>query len=172
LAHENGLTKTIDPLAGSYYVESLTDEIEKRTSEYLEKIDRMGGMLKAIENGFVFQEIQESSVRFQREVDSGEKIIVGRNKFTIPEEEDFEEQDIFETDLRVEQMQKEKLAKVKAERNGEDVASALSELGRAIDRAENLMPFIIEAVKQYVTLGEICQVMRDKWGEFKPTTYI
>jgi methylmalonyl-CoA mutase N-terminal domain/subunit len=172
LAYENGLTKTIDPLAGSYYVESLTDEIEKRASEYLEKIDRMGGMLKAIENGFVFQEIQESSVQFQREVDSGEKVIVGLNKFTIPEEEDFEEQDIFEADPGVEKLQKEKLTKVKTERNGEDVKSALSELGKAIDREENLMPCIIEAVKHYVSLGEICQVMRDKWGEFKPTTYI
>jgi methylmalonyl-CoA mutase N-terminal domain/subunit len=172
LAHESGLTRTIDPLAGSYYVESLTDEIEKRTSEYLEKIDRMGGMLKAIENGFVFKEIQESSVQFQKEVDSGEKVIVGLNKFTIPEEDDFEEQDIFETDSRVEKLQREKLAKVKAERNGENVKSALGELGKAIDSDENLMPFIIEAVKHYVTLGEICQVMRDKWGEFKPTTYI
>jgi methylmalonyl-CoA mutase N-terminal domain/subunit len=172
LAHESGLTKTIDPLAGSYYVESLTDEIEKRASEYLEKIDRMGGMLKAIENGFVFQEIQESSVQYQKEVDSGEKVIVGLNKFTIPEEEDFEEQDIFETDSRVEKLQKEKLAKVMAERNGEDVKSALNELEKAIDREENLMPFIIKAVKRYVTLGEVCQVMRNKWGEFKPTTYI
>ena len=97
---------------------------------------------------------------------------MGLNKFTIPEEEDFEEQDIFETDSRVEKLQKEKLAKVMAERNGEDVKSALNELEKAIDREENLMPSIIKAVKRYVTLGEICQVMRDKWGEFKPTTYI
>jgi len=172
LAYENGLTKTIDPLAGSYYVERLTNEIENRASEYLNKIDQMGGMLKAIENGFVFQEIQESSVQFQREVDNGEKVFVGLNRFTIPEEEDFEEQDIFETDPAVERLQREKLAKVKAERNREAVQSALHRLEEAIDGEENLMPVIIGAVKQYVTVGEICQVMRNKWGEFSPTTYV
>jgi len=172
LAYENGLTKTIDPLAGSYYVESLTGEIEKRAAAYLDKIDRMGGMLKAIENGFIFQEIQESSVQFQKEVDRGEKVFVGLNRFTIPEQEDFEEQDIFETDPAVERLQKEKLAEVKAGRNPEAVRSALIELSKAVDREENLMPVIIEAVKRYVTVGEICQVMRDKWGEFSPTTYV
>ena len=105
-------------------------------------------------------------------MDSGEKVIVGLNKFTIPEEEEFEEQDIFEADPGVETLQKEKLTKVKAERNGEDVKLALSKLEKAIDSTENLMPCIIEAVKHYVSLGEICQVMRDKWGEFKPTTYV
>jgi len=172
LAYENGLTKTIDPLAGSYYVETLTNEIEKRCSEYLHKIDKMGGMLKAIEKGFVFQEIQESSVQFQREIDSGEKVFVGLNRFAVPEEEDFEEQDIFETDPTVELVQKEKLVRVKAERNDEAVRSTLRELIMAIDREENLMPVIIKAVKAYVSVGEICQVMRNKWGEFKPTTYV
>jgi methylmalonyl-CoA mutase N-terminal domain/subunit len=172
LAYENGLTSTIDPLAGSYYVESLTDEVEKRVAEYLKKIDEMGGMLRAIENGFVFQEIQESSVRFQRQVDNGEKIIVGLNKFNIPEDEEVEEQDIFETDPEVEKLQKQKLADIKAARYTKAVEEALKALEKAIDSEENLMPAIIEAVKQYVTIGEICQVMRDKWGEFQPTTYI
>jgi methylmalonyl-CoA mutase N-terminal domain/subunit len=172
LGYESGLTKTIDPLAGSYYVEALTDEIEKRASEVLKKIDHMGGMLKAIENGFVFREIQESSVEFQRQVDSGEKVIVGLNKFVMPEEEDLEEQDIFESDPKVESIQKEKLTQVKSKRNDKEVRLALRELDDAIDRDENLMPHIIDAVKRYVTLGEICQVMRGKWGEFEPTTYI
>ncbi len=172
LAYENGLTKTIDPLAGSYYVEALTSEIERRASEYLDKIDQMGGMLKAIENGFVFQEIQESSVQFQREIDSGEKVFVGLNRFTIPEEADFEEQDIFETDPTVERLQRQKLARVKADRNAEAVQTALRDLEKAIDREENLMPVIIEAVQQYVSVGEICQVMRNKWGEFSPTRYV
>jgi methylmalonyl-CoA mutase N-terminal domain/subunit len=172
LGYESGLTKTIDPLAGSYYVEALTDEIEKRASEVLKKIDHMGGMLKAIENGFVFREIQESSVEFQRQVDSGEKVIVGLNKFVMPEEEDLEEQDIFESDPKVESIQKEKLTQVKSKRNDKEVRLALRELDDAIDRDENLMPHIIDAVKRYVTLGEICQVMREKWGEFEPTTYI
>lgn len=172
LAHESGLCNTIDPLAGSYYVETLTDEIEKRTSEYLKKIDEMGGMLKAIENGFVFREIQESSVEFQRKVDSGEKVIVGLNKFVMPDEEDVEEQDIFEYDQRIEKVQQEKLAQVKAKRDTEQVNQALRELGNAIDQDENLMPYIIAAVQCYASLGEICGVMREKWGEYSPPIYI
>lgn len=172
LAHESGLCNTIDPLAGSYYVETLTDEIEKRTSEYLKKIDEMGGMLKAIENGFVFREIQESSVEFQRKVDSGEKVIVGLNKFVMPDEEDVEEQDIFEYDQRIEKVQQEKLAQVKAKRDTEQVNQALRELGNAIDQDENLMPCIIAAVQCYASLGEICGVMREKWGEYSPPIYI
>ena len=172
LGHESGLCNTIDPLAGSYYVEALTDEIEKRTQEYMKKIDDMGGMLKAIETGFVFREIQESSMRFQRQVDSGEKIIVGLNKFTMPEEEDFEEQDIFESDPKVEKVQREKLAQVKGKRDKKEVLRALGELGEAIEKDENLMPFIIEAVRCYASLGEICGIMREKWGEFQPPTYI
>ena len=172
LAHESGLCNTIDPLAGSYYVEALTDEIEKRTSEYLKKIDEMGGMLKAIENGFVFREIQESSVEFQRKVDSGEKVIVGLNKFVMPEEEDVEQQDIFEYDQRIEKVQQEKLAQVKAKRDTEQVNQALRELGNAIDQDENLMPCIIAAVQCYASLGEICGVMREKWGEYSPPIYI
>jgi methylmalonyl-CoA mutase, N-terminal domain len=172
LAHESGLCNTVDPLAGSYYVEALTDEIEKRTSEYLKKIDEMGGMLNAIENGFVFREIQESSVEFQRKVDSGEKVIVGLNKFVMPDEEDVEEQDIFEYDQRIEKVQQEKLAQVKAKRDTEQVNQALRELGNAIDQDENLMPYIIAAVQCYASLGEICGVMREKWGEYSPPIYI
>jgi methylmalonyl-CoA mutase N-terminal domain/subunit len=172
LAYESGLCNTIDPLAGSYYVESLTNEIEKRASETLKKIDDMGGMLAAIENGFVFREIQESSVKSQKQIESGEKVIVGLNKFVMPEEESFKEQDIFEADEKVEEIQKEKLASVKAKRNGEDVRKSLGRLESAIDRDENLMPHVIEAVKSYATVGEICGVMRKKWGEFKASTYI
>jgi len=172
LAHESGLCNTIDPLAGSYYVETLTDEIEKRTSEYLNKIDEMGGMLKAIENGFVFREIQESSVEFQRKVDSGEKVIVGLNKFVMPDEEDVEQQDIFEYDQRIEKIQQEKLVQVKAKRDTEQVNQALRELGNAIDQDGNVMPYIIEAVQCYASLGEICGVMRQKWGEYSPPIYI
>lgn len=172
LAYECGLCDTIDPLAGSYYIEHLTDEIEKRAAEYLEKIDAMGGILAAIENGFVYREIQESSVALQRRIDTGEKTIVGLNKFTMEEEEGFEEKDIFECDPQVETVQKEKLAAVKAKRNGEEARRALTKLAEAIDRKENLMPSIIHAVKQYATLGEICGIMREKWGEFRSPTYI
>jgi len=172
LAHECGLCDTIDPLAGSYYVEHLTDEIERQASEYLKKIDDMGGILAAIQNGFVYKEIQRSSVELQRRIDSGEKTIVGLNKFTMEDEEGFEEKDIFEFDPHAEILQKEKLASVKARRNGEEVTHALRSLAEAIDRNENLMPTIIHAVKQYASLGEICGVMREKWGEFRSPTYI
>jgi methylmalonyl-CoA mutase N-terminal domain/subunit len=172
LAYECGLTNTIDPLAGSYYVESLTTEIEKRASEYLEKLDGMGGMLGAIENGFVYKEIQESSVKFQERVDRGERVIVGLNKYAMPEEEDLGEEDIFEVDARVEPAQIGKLSAVKAERTEVKVKDALKTLERAIDQNENLMPKIIEAVKSYATIGEICGLMRKKWGEFRAPTYV
>jgi len=172
LAHECGLCNTIDPLAGSYCVESLTSEIEKRTWEYLKKIDDMGGMLGAIDNGFVYKEIQESSVRFQKRVDSGDRVIVGLNKYIMPEEEDLEQQDIFEVDARVEVTQKQKLDAVKAKRKDEDVRRSLDELEKAVEGGENLMPSIIEAVRCYATIGEICGIMRGKWGEFRAPTYV
>ncbi len=171
LAHESGLCNTIDPLGGSYYVESLTSEIEKRASELLDRIDGMGGMLGAIENGFVFREIQESSVRFQERVDSGERVIVGLNKFAMADEKAMDDQDIFEVDAGVEVSQKNKVAELKAHRNADQVKKSLEALALGIDNNENLMPCIITAVKSYATIGEICGVMRSRWGEFKaPTT--
>ena len=172
LAHECGLANTIDPLAGSYFVESLTNEIEKQAAALLQKIDAMGGMLGAIENGYVFKEIQASSVQFQKRVDSGERIIVGLNKYGKPGENDLEDQKIFEIDDRVESSQKQKLAGVRADRNADDVQKQLAGLAKAIDKNENLMPHIIEAVKSYATIGEICGIMRKKWGEFQAATYI
>ena len=172
LAHECGLANTIDPLAGSYFVESLTNEIEKQAAALLQKIDAMGGMLGAIENGYVFKEIQASSVQFQKRVDSGERIIVGLNKYGKPGENDLEDQKIFEIDDRVESSQKQKLAGIRADRNADDVQKQLAGLAKAIDKNENLMPHIIEAVKSYVTIGEICGIMRKKWGEFQAATYI
>jgi methylmalonyl-CoA mutase N-terminal domain/subunit len=153
-------------------VETLTTEIENRTSDYLKKIDEMGGMLAAIENGFVFKEIQESSVRFQKRVDGGDRVIVGLNKFEIAEENEFEEQDIFQVDESVEDIQKQKLAELKENRKTEQVQKHLVKLEKAIDKEENLMPYIIEAVKAYATIGEICGIMREKWGEFQASTYI
>ena len=172
LAHECGLGNTIDPLAGSYYLESLTNEIEKRTLEYLQKIDAMGGMLKAIENGFVFKEIQESSVKFQKRVDTGERVIVGLNKYSMPSDSELEDPEIFEIDASVEGTQKQKTAEIKTNRNVDDVRKRLADLELGIDKGENLMPHIIEAVKSYATIGEICGVMRKKWGEFQASTYI
>ncbi len=157
LAHESGLCNTIDPLAGSYYVEALTDEIEKRTSEYLNKIDEMGGMLKAIENGFVFREIQESSVEFQRKVDSGEKVIVGLNKFVMPEEEDVEQQDIFEYDQRIEKIQQEKLAQVKAKRDAKQVTAGFAEV-RSRHRSKR---------KSDAVYRRCCPVLRQSWRNMR-----
>ena len=172
LAYESGLTGTIDPLGGSYYVEALTDEVEKRALEYLGKIDELGGMLKAIESGYIQREIQESSFRFQNEVFTGEKVIVGLNKFAEAGEQE-EEFDFFELDPGVEDRQKAKLARVKAERSDAKVQEALMGLELAIGNPrQNLIPFILEAVKSYATVGEICAAMRNAWGEFKAPVYI
>lgn len=169
LAHESGLCNTIDPLAGSYYVESLTREIEERATKYLQEIEERGGMLNAIENGYIAQEIQKSSVKLQAEIDCGEKIIVGQNKF-VEEQEESLEQDFFEIDPKLEERQKIKLAQIKAKRDSAAVQTALADLKNAIEHEENLMPGLIEAVKCYATIGEICTVMRSKWGEFQAST--
>ena len=170
LAHESGLCSTIDPLAGSYYVESLTSEIEQRASIYLREIDDMGGMLKAIENGYIVKEIQKSSVKLHKAIESREKVIVGQNMFTEEDTEDHDDE-YLHIDEGMEAQQRERLARVKAERDNPAVSSALGELGAAIDRDENLMPSIINAVKCYASIGEICNVMREKWGEYSPPDY-
>jgi methylmalonyl-CoA mutase N-terminal domain/subunit len=173
LAYECGLCNTIDPLAGSYYLESLTNEIEKRAEEYLKKIDGMGGMLGAIDNGFVYREIQDSSVRFQERVCSGERTIVGLNKFGSSGEKGvIKEHDMLEIDSQVEEVQKKKLAAIKLTRKENEVKDALDELGNGVEKNENLMPHIIHAVKRYATIGEICSVLRQKWGEFRGPTYV
>lgn len=170
LAHECGLCNTIDPLGGSYYVESLTTEIENRTMEYLEKIDEMGGMIGAIENGFAQQELQKSSVEFQKKVDSGERVIVGLNQHVMEEEPPSD--DIFEVDNEMEITQKEKLAALRNRRDNTKVDEALENLNTAIKSGDNLMPQLIEAVKSYATIGEICKVMRQQFGEYKSPTLI
>ena len=171
LAHECGLCNTADPLAGSYYVESLTNEIESRAAAYIEKIDAIGGMLGAIDSGYVHREIQEASVAFQKRVDAGERLIVGLNSFEL-EEDATTAQDLFEVDDSVETVQCGKLSALKKRRDADKVARALNELAGAIKRDENLMPCIIDAVKVYATVGEICNLMREQWGEFKAPIYI
>ena len=172
LAHECGLCNTIDPLAGSYYVESLTNEIESRAAAYIEKVDAIGGMLGAIESGFVHREIQEASVAFQKRVENGERLIVGLNAFEQEAESQAVDQDLFELDDRVEAIQTEKLATLKQRRDAAAVHGSLETLSRAVEHNENLMPSIIEAVKVYATVGEICNVLREHWGEYKPPVYI
>jgi methylmalonyl-CoA mutase N-terminal domain/subunit len=165
LAHEAGLANTVDPLAGSYYVESLTDEIERRAEDYLAKIDAMGGMLRAIETGYVGREIDASSLRYQRAIDSGEKVVVGLNKFQSGEAETAPE--LFESDPQVEERQKRKLADLKRRRSAGEVDAALNRLAGVIERNENVMPAVLDAVKAYATVGEICAVMRRQWGEYR-----
>ena len=166
------MCSTVDPLAGSYYVESLTNEIEKQAAAYIEKIDTVGGMLGAIESGFVQREIQEASVAFQERVDSGERIIVGLNAFHQEEDRGADTQDLFVVDSSVETIQREKLAALRQRRESERVADALKGIGRAVENDENLMPYIIDAVKGYATVGEICNLLRQHWGEYQAPIYI
>ena len=166
LAHECGLCNTVDPLAGSYYVESLTNEIESRAAAYIEKIDSLGGMLRAVESGFIHREIQEASVAFQRRVEAGERLIVGLNAFEMEEEAASAAPDLFEVDDDVAAIQSEKVAALRKHRDPGGVARTLDALEGAIQKDQNLMAFIIEAVKAYATVGEICRVMPNQWGEY------
>jgi methylmalonyl-CoA mutase N-terminal domain/subunit len=164
VAEESGVTNTIDPLAGSYYVESMTDLIEKEAKDYIDKIDNMGGMTEAIEAGFVQTEIQKSSYKYEMEIEENERIIVGVNKFQVKEPE---HKDLLKIDIKVQEDQIKFLKKIKAERNNEDVAKKLSALKNAAEGTNNLMPFIIEAVSAYASIGEICNSMRSVFGEYK-----
>ncbi|MEY8001830.1 methylmalonyl-CoA mutase [Clostridium sp. Mt-5] len=164
IAYESGAADTIDPLAGSYFVESLTDETEKKAMEYIKKIDELGGAAKAIEKGYIQKEIEDSSYDYQKEVESGEQVVVGMNKFQIEEEPP---KGLLKVDLSVGEKQKEKLKELKAERDSKAVSEKLAALETAAKKGDNLMPFIIDSVKQYATLGEICDVLRGVFGEYK-----
>lgn len=164
IAYESGAADTIDPLAGSYFVESLTDETEKKAMEYINKIDELGGAAKAIEKGYIQKEIEDSSYDYQKEVESGEQVVVGMNKFQIEEEPP---KGLLKVDLSVGEKQKEKLKELKAERDSKAVSEKLAALETAAKKGDNLMPFIIDSVKQYATLGEICDVLRGVFGEYK-----
>jgi len=190
IAHESGVADTIDPLAGSYFVEHLTDEIEKRVQEYIEKIDAMGGVLAAIERGYIQREIQESAYRYQRSVDRKEQIMVGVNEFTVSETTSLR---LLKVDPAVQERQITRLAALKQRRDNGRVKTLLENLERAAvwacparpecsrgepgrracpeqsRRDENLLPVILECVESYATLGEICGVLRHVFGEYKPT---
>lgn len=164
VAYESGVTNTIDPLAGSYYVESLTDQIEKEAEEYINKIDAMGGVTNAIEAGYIQTEIQKSAYHYQQEVEKGERIIVGVNKFKIDEPEPT---DLLKIDEKVQKDQIEFLNKIRSQRNNDEVKNKLAELKSAAQSDINLMPFILDAVKVYASIGEICNTLRDVFGEYK-----
>ena len=169
IAYESGVADTIDPLAGSYMVEYLTDEIEKRAVEYLQKIDEMGGALKAIENGFIQGEIQNAAFAAQRRLENKEDIVVGVNKFTVDEKIELESLKI---DPKIESEQRERLAALRAGRDNVLVESLLDRLEKAAQGDDNMMPIIIECVENKLTLGEICGRLRKVWGEYRAPTFI
>jgi methylmalonyl-CoA mutase N-terminal domain/subunit len=167
LAFESGVADSVDPLAGSYLVESWTDEIERRASDYIDKIDAMGGALKAIEKGYVQREIQESAYRWQRAVDRGDKTIVGVNQFQSDEELHL---DILRVDPAAGQRQVDRLQALRQRRDNRSVSDALARLKAAAETDDSLMPCILDAVEHYATLGEICDVMRQVFGEYQAST--
>src|SRR5271163_3105317 len=163
IAHETGVTNTVDPLGGSYFVETLTNEVERGAWDYIRKIDAMGGMVAAIERSYPQREIAEASYRYQMEVDRREKIIVGVNEY-VSEERPL---DILQIDETVAKRQAVRLSKLRAERSQEAVTRQLASLRTAAKGTANLMPFIYDAVKVYATLGEICEAMRDVFGTYE-----
>lgn len=165
LAYESGVTDTIDPLAGSYYIETLTDKIEKEAYDYIDKIDRMGGAVAAIEQGYMQQEMAAHAYEYQHEVELGKRTVIGVNKFN--DSKKLAEQDVLTADLSVGERQIARLEKMKAGRDNEAVKIALEKLREAAKGTENLMPYLIDAVKTYATLGEICGVLREEFGEYK-----
>jgi methylmalonyl-CoA mutase N-terminal domain/subunit len=166
IAYESGVTDTIDPLGGSYYVEYLTNQIEEKAAKYIEQIDDMGGAVAAIEKGFMQREIMESAYRYQKEVESKKRIVVGVNEFVSEEKTPIK---ILRIDPEIEKTLVERLSHVKRQRNNAKVREALDNLRKAAEKEDvNLMPFIIQAVKEYATLGEICDTLRQVFGEYKP----
>ena len=168
-AYESGVPQTIDPLAGSYYVETLTNEIEQRAKEYLEKIDVLGGMLRSIERGFVQQEIQNAAYEYQQAVDREESIVVGVNRFTIDGEKSVPIQRIDES---LERKQVERLRALRARRDGKVWESTLKLVEDAARSGANLMPHILAAVEAYATVGEISDTLRKVFGEYKEAVVI
>ncbi|PKN29269.1 MAG: methylmalonyl-CoA mutase [Deltaproteobacteria bacterium HGW-Deltaproteobacteria-21] len=164
IAYESGVCDTVDPLGGAYYLEALTREIEERAESYIRRIDEMGGAAAAIEKGFIQREIQESAYKFQREIERKERVVVGVNRFQVKEEKP---RNLLRVDPAVRVSQLEKIRKLKSERSSAGVADCLAALKKAASGADNLMVPILDAVKCYATLGEICDVLRDVFGEYK-----
>ena len=169
IGYESGVADTIDPLAGSYLVEHLTDEIEKQAMEYLRKIDEMGGALQAIENGYVQGEIQNAAFGAQRRLENQEDIVVGVNKFVSEEKIELESLKI---NPKIETDQRERLAALRAGRDPALTESLLDRLEKTALGDENMMPIIIECVENKLTLGEICGRLRRVWGEYHAPNYI
>jgi methylmalonyl-CoA mutase, N-terminal domain len=168
IAEETGVTNAIDPLAGSYFVEALTDKLEDQAWTYIHKIDELGGIVRAIELGYPQKEIAEAAYTYQREVDSGERVLVGVNRYVTDDELPVE---ILRIEEAREQAQMERLREVKRSRNNQVVKERLGALRRVSQDGENLMPFILDAVKAYASLQEICDVWREVYGEYRDPGY-
>jgi len=164
IAHESGVADTIDPLGGSWYIEKLTNDIEEGAMDIINKIDEIGGMIKAIEEGFVQRQIQNSAYKTQRLIDSGKEIVVGVNKFSIEEPE---VEGLAESDPEVEHSQIEFLTKIKSQRDKDKIEKLLAIIRQKAQGSENLLPCILDAVHEYASLGEICNALRDVFGEFQ-----
>ena len=165
IAHESGVPDTVDPLAGSYYVEHLTDEMERQVMDYLDEIDRLGGMRAAIETGYVQREIHDSAYATQKAIESGDQVIVGVNAFTVDGTQPL---DVLRVDPHVGAAQRARLASLRSERDGARVGETLDALRAAAKGDANLVPLILDCVEAYATLGEMCDAMRAVFGEYRP----
>jgi len=169
IAHESGVADSIDPLAGSYLIEYLTDEIEQRAEEYIRKIDEMGGALAAIERGFIQREIQEAAYAYQRAVERGAEVLVGINAFQTEEKLQL---DRLSVDPVIEEDQRRRLSALRKRRDSVRTSELLTRLESAARGDENLMPLFITCVESDITLGEICGVLRHTWGEYQPKVWL
>ncbi len=165
IAYESGVADSVDPLGGSYYVEYLTDEMEERAMQYIDRVDAMGGVASAIEKGFFQKEIADSAYKYQKEIERKQRILIGVNDYTV--EEDWLPCKLLRVHPKVVEEQTANLQKMKKERDNRKVKESLDKLHDEADRDRNLMPTIIAAVKAYVTLGEITEVLRNVFGEYK-----
>jgi methylmalonyl-CoA mutase N-terminal domain/subunit len=163
IAAEAGTTDTADPLGGSYYIEALTDELESRAWELIERVDEAGGAVAAVDSGFVQEEIERAAFEFQRQVESGERVIVGVNAF---EDASAERIELLRIDPAAEQRQLERTARLRAERNAEEAASAIAAVREAARGDGNLLPPMREALRARCTVGEICETLREEWGMY------
>ena len=165
LAHESGVADTIDPLAGSYYVEHLTDRLEAEARELIAEIDDRGGMLRAVEDQWVQRQIQEAAYDRQQEIEAGDRVIVGVNRYTTDDEREIDIQEVTEAQAA---SQRERVRAVREDRDDAAVEAALAALAESAARDDNLMPPIVDAVKTYATVGEICDVLREEFGTYAP----
>ena len=169
IANESGVADSVDPMAGSYLIEYLTDQIEHRVWDYLDRIDQMGGALSAIEQGFIQSEIQDSAYAYQRSIETKNQIVVGMNEYQVDEKLELER---LQVDPRIEAEQRDRLSALRAVRDQSKTADLLTTLETAARGDDNLMPLFIECVENQITLGEVCRVLRQVWGEYQPPAWV